>query len=76
MRSIFLQYSVNNPTNIREQIETLNKMVLDYAIPQVYGEAQGHMKYLNDVSTLPVPLAAPALMSNHDKRSYRMPNWF
>jgi hypothetical protein len=76
MRSIFLQYSVNNPNNIREQVESLNKMVLDYSIPQVYGEAQGHMKYLNDVSTLPVPIAMPALMSQHDKRSYRMPNWF
>jgi len=30
--------------------------VLEYAIPQICGEAEGYIKYKNDVSTLPVPL--------------------
>ena len=76
MRSIFLQYSVNNPTDITGQIEALNNMVLDYCIPHVYGEAQGHLKYLNDVSTMYVPLATPIMASQNDKRNYRMPSWF
>ena len=37
MRSIFLQYSANQPDNIKGQVEQLNKMVLDYCVPQVYG---------------------------------------
>ena len=47
MRSIFKQYSKNNAQDIstKQQIEALNKLVLDYAIPQVYGSAQGYMKY-------------------------------
>ena len=56
MRSIYLQHSSNLPTNITQQVEDLNKLVLEYAIPQICGEADGYIKYRNDVSTLPVPL--------------------
>ena len=56
MRSIYLQHSSNLPTNITQQVEALNKLVLEYAIPQICGEADGYIKYRNDVSTLPVPL--------------------
>ena len=56
MRSIFLQHSSNLSTNITQQVEALNNLVLDYAIPQICSEAEGYIKYKNDVSTLPVPL--------------------
>ena len=57
MRSIFLQHSSNLPHSITQQVEELNKLVLEYAIPQICGEAEGYIKYKNDVSTLPVPLS-------------------
>lgn len=76
MRAIFLQYSINNPNNIQGQIESLNQMVLDYCIPKVYSEAQGYLKYLDDVSTLAVPLAPPIMASENDKRTHKLPNWF
>jgi hypothetical protein len=41
MRSVFLQYSANQPNNISEQITELNKIVLDYCIQQVYHK-NGH----------------------------------
>ena len=68
MRSIFLQHSKNLAINIREQIETLNKLVLDYSINQVYGEAEGYMKYKRDASTLVVPIAMPILSYSNDKQ--------
>jgi len=76
MRSIFLQHAVNLETNIRGQIDELNKMVLEYCIRRVYSEAQGYMKYLHDVSTLAVPLSTPVMASQNDRRNYRMPSWF
>jgi hypothetical protein len=76
MRSVFLQNAKNQTTNISGQIEQLNKIVLDYCIFQVYSEAQGYMKYLQDVSTLPVPLSAPVVEYQKDKNTYKMPNWF
>ena len=52
MRSIFLQYAENNASQVDLQVSRLNKLVLDYAIGQVYGEAQGYLKYLRDAGTL------------------------
>jgi hypothetical protein len=75
MRSIFLQYSSNLPNNIRQQIEQLNKMVLEFCIQQVYSEAQGYMKYVDDVSTLVVPIAHP-VMSNNTDRQLEFKSWF
>ena len=59
MRSIYLQNSINLETNITEQISALNKIVTDYCIPQVLGEAEGYIKYKSDVSNLAVPIKRP-----------------
>ena len=67
MRSIFLQHAANQSNNITSQVEELNKIVLDYCIQQVYSEAQGYMKYVDDVSTLVVPIAHPVQATNTDK---------
>ena len=75
MRGIFLQYSKNLPTGIPTQISDLNKLVLDYAINQVWGEADGYMKYKRDASTLVVPLALPILSYSNDKQLELKP-WF
>ena len=75
MRSIFLQHSKNLAINIREQIEKLNKLVLDYSINQVYGEAEGYMKYKRDASTLVVPIAMPILSYSNDKQ-LELKKWF
>ena len=75
MRSVFLQHATNLPTNIPQQIEALNKMVLNYCIQQVYSEAQGYMKYVDDVSTLVVPIAHPVQASNTD-RQLEFKGWF
>jgi hypothetical protein len=75
MRSVYLQNAANLPSNIKEQVEQLNKMVLDYSIQQVYGEAQGYMKYINDVSTLAVPISHPVMANNTDKQLF-LKSWF
>lgn len=75
MRSVFLQYSANQPSNIPQQIEELNKIVLNYCIQQVYSEAQGYMKYIDDASTLVVPIAHPIQASNTD-RQLELKSWF
>lgn len=75
MRSVFLQHSANQPSNITKQIEELNKIVLNYCIQQIYSEAQGYMKYVDDVSTLVVPIAHPVQASNND-RQLELKSWF
>ena len=74
MRSTYLQYAEHYPDKITEQIERLNKLVLDYAVPTVYNEAVGYVKYRLDQSTLVVPLAIP----QHHDRNYKqleLKNW-
>ena len=75
MRSIFLQHSKNLPNKIKEQIEHLNNMVLDYAIYQVYGEAQGYMKYKYDASNMYEPIASPVMSTTNDKQLL-LNKWF
>lgn len=75
MRSIFLQHSKNLPNKIKEQIEHLNNMVLDYAIYQVYGEAQGYMKYKYDASNMYEPIARPVMSTTNDKQLL-LNKWF
>ena len=75
MRSVYLQYSANQPTHVTQQIEELNNIVLNYCIQQVYGEAQGYLKYVDDASTLVVPIAPPIMASNTD-RTLELKTWF
>jgi hypothetical protein len=75
MRSIYLQNAQHDPNRITEQIEQLNKLVLDYAIPSTFNEAVGYEKYCEDQSTLVVPLELPL----HHDRQYKqleLKPWF
>jgi hypothetical protein len=75
MRSIYLQYAKHQKTNITGQIEELNDLVWDYAIPYCFNEATSYMKYLQDQSSLVVPLAREM---RHDRnyKQLQLPNWF
>jgi len=75
MRSMFLQYAANQPAQIREQVAELNQLVLNYCVPQVYSEMRAYMIYLNDVSTMAVPIAHPVNTKNDDKELILEP-WF
>jgi len=55
MRSTYLTYAEHHPYKITEQVERLNKLVLDYCVPFVYNETKFYMKYLEDQSTIAVP---------------------
>ena len=67
MRSIYLQYAEHREEDITGQVEQLNKLVLDYAVPTVYKELIGYLKYIEDQSTLVVPLELP----RHHDREYK-----
>ena len=75
MRSVYLQNSANQPNNITQQVFELNKIVLNYCIQQVYSEAQGYLKYIDDASTLVVPIAHPIMTDNSD-RELEFKTWF
>lgn len=59
MRSTYLQNAEHRMDRITEEIERLNKLVLDFAVHRVHGEAVGYLKYVQDQSTLVVPFDRP-----------------
>ncbi len=69
MRSIFMQNSINNETNIPQQISQLNQLVLDFAVPRTYSTLISHNKYIRDASMMPEPMSHPKLM----KQSKQLP---
>ena len=75
MRSIYFQFAEHRRDQITQQIERLNKIVLDEIIPKVYGEAVGYLKYMQDQSSLVVPMDRPL----HHDRNYKqleLKEWF
>jgi len=74
MRSTFLQHSKNLPDKITEQVRQLNDMVLQYAVPQVLGEAIGYVKFKNDASMMYTPMIRPA--STYHSNTLELKPWF
>ena len=74
MRNIFAVNSKHSTDNLERQVQGLNNMVLRQTIRQVYGEAEGYMKYRRDASKIAVPLAPPMMTkSNHRQLIYKEP---
>lgn len=63
MRSIFLQYAKNNPRNIKQQIQELNRLVVKDAVPKIMSGIVGYYGYIADASRQPMPLAHPQSMN-------------
>jgi hypothetical protein len=64
MRSIFLQYSKFNFDNIKEQINQLNHMVIEYSSNSIHNEIIGYIKYKSDASNMHIPIARPIYLHN------------
>jgi phosphopantetheine adenylyltransferase len=73
MRSIYLQYSEHKP-DITKEVEHLNSLVLDYAVPNVYNGVLGYVKYIEDISTLVTPLDLPR-QSDRDYKQLESKPW-
>ena len=74
MRSIFLQYAEHNDNNVTNEISRLNNLVLEYAVPNVYNEAKGYIKYREDQSTLVVPLELPR-QTDREYKQLELKQW-
>lgn len=59
MRGIYMEYAEHYPKDIKGQVERLNQLVYQYAVPNLYSEAVGYFQYLVDQSTLPMPIERP-----------------
>lgn len=56
MRSVYLQYSKNMRFKVVEQVRDLNKIVLDYCVPNIVANVKQHIGYYNNSTKLPIPM--------------------
>jgi hypothetical protein len=75
MRSMYLQHAVNLSSNYKEQIMSLNQMVIDYAINQIYNEVDSYMKYKRDASNMYTIMNYP-VMSTTKGKTLELKKWF
>ena len=76
MRAMYLQYGKNRLTQIREQINELNQIVADWAVPRILAECSMHKTYLHDIQNLPVPLAQPIHLTQKGTKSGSFDRFF
>ena len=60
--------------NVTQQVEGLNKLVMNYSVPQIIGEAEGYVKFKNDVSTMAMPMDRPT--STYSSNTLELKPWF
>lgn len=64
MRSIFLQYSKFQFEHIKQQVDHLNAMVVEYSSNNIYGEINGYLKYKKDASNMYTLMDRPVYLHN------------
>lgn len=76
MRSQYLTYGRNEPTNIRGQIVELNQRVADWCVPKIVSEISMYKTYRKDASSLPVPMSHPVNINPSGTKSKPFTNFF
>ena len=75
MRSIYLENSKNLPNNIPEQVNALNQLVLQYAVPQIYSSLTSYAKYMHDITNVYTIMDRP-IFGNSNDRTVEFKGWF
>ena len=71
MRSIFLQYALNLPDNIAQQIKDLNQKVIDELTPTVLSNVEQYIAYLENKRRIPDPIARSVNVSSKGSKTLR-----
>jgi hypothetical protein len=69
MRGMYYQYARNLESNIKDQVEDLNKKVIDWSSPHILSAVDHYYYYINDISHLPVPMQQPQNISRAGTKS-------
>jgi hypothetical protein len=75
MRAIYLESAMNQPTNITEQIASLNGLVCNWCTPRLISEARAYINYKRDVSNM-YTLIPPPTLSTMKGKTLELKPWF
>ena len=71
MRSMYLQHSPNLEYNYKEQLEYLNKLVVDWSVEKIIPQLEQYIGYLKEVEYMPLPIDLPVNLSSKGSRTLR-----
>jgi hypothetical protein len=71
MRSIYLQHSPNLPNKIKEQINYLDKLVMEWCVENILPEVDQYFGYIKEIEFMPMPIELPLNLSSKGSRSLR-----
>jgi hypothetical protein len=72
MRAFYLQYGKNLPTDVPEQVQELNNLVIEYLVPKVIIQVNQYLTYLVDISTPYRIVEYPTNTAIHGEKSFNM----
>ncbi len=73
MRSYFLGY-VQFGNNVREEVEALNQLVVDYCSKELYSASKAYIQYVQDQSVMYMPLKLPE-PNERDFKQLQLKDW-
>ena len=76
MRAMYLQYGRNQPTHIAEQIAELNQLVANFAVPDIVSACSMDRKFIQDITTMPIPLSHPVQITQKGSKSASFDRFF
>ena len=76
MKTMFITHGKNLMYNIVEQVRDLNKIVLDYAVPEIMEQLEMYEKYRHDKAFLPTPLDRSTSTTIKGEKTLEMHDFF
>ena len=76
MRSIYLQFSLNQSSNLREQIRQLDEKVIAEVCPGIITAVKQYLQYKQDITNMPKPIELPKAETIKGEKSLQLPSWF
>jgi hypothetical protein len=71
MRSIYLQHSPNLDYKLKEQIQYLNGLVIEWCVETIIPQVQQYLGYLKEIEYYPMPIDLPVNLSSKGTRTLR-----
>jgi len=76
MRSYYLQYGENDPSNVAAEISQLNQRVVAYSANRIMVEIVAYKRFRKDILDFPEPIARPLDMHIYGTRTGELKSFF
>ena len=76
MRSYYLQYATNDPTQTAQELVTLNNRVIAYSANHILVEIEAYLAYRKDILDFPAPIDRPILPTIYGTRTGELKSFF